>query len=82
MEAGEALPRLYTREELLNYLAFCRQKCQVLLGTLTHEQAYRTCRYPWGEVPYAELLLYNMRHVQEHAAQLHMFLGQQARATR
>ena len=26
----------------------------------------------------AELLLYNMRHVQEHAAQLSLFLGQRA----
>lgn len=26
----------------------------------------------------AELLLYNMRHVQEHAAQLSLLLGQQA----
>jgi hypothetical protein len=25
------------------------------------------------------LILYTMRHVQEHAAQLHLFLGQQAR---
>jgi len=30
-------------------------------------------------VPYGELLLYNMRHVQEHAAQLHLFLGKRAR---
>jgi hypothetical protein len=29
-------------------------------------------------VPYGELMLYTMRHVQEHAAQLHLFLGQQA----
>ena len=36
------------------------------------------CRFPWGELPFAELLLYNLRHVQEHAAQLRMFLGQQA----
>jgi hypothetical protein len=27
---------------------------------------------------FLELLLYNMRHVQEHAAQLNMFLGQNA----
>jgi hypothetical protein len=26
---------------------------------------------------FAELQLYTMRHVQEHAAQLHLFLGQQ-----
>jgi len=28
------------------------------------------------ELPFAELLLYNMRHVQEHGAQLNMLLGQ------
>jgi hypothetical protein len=79
MASDEVLPRVYARAELLDYLAFCRQKCQQTIGALTSEQAYRMCRYPWGEVPYAELLLYNMRHVQEHAAQLGMFMGQQAR---
>jgi hypothetical protein len=46
---------------------------------LSVEEAYRICRFPWGEVPFAELMLYTMRHVQEHAAQLHLFPGQQAR---
>ncbi|NTU55034.1 MAG: DinB family protein [Anaerolineales bacterium] len=78
MEANESLPRTYTREELLGYLELCRQRCSEKIETLTVEQAQRACRFPWGEVPYAELLLYTMRHVQEHAAQLHMFLGQQA----
>ena len=79
MQAGETLPRTYCREELLGYLATCRQRCQATIAALTHEEAYRLCKFPWGEVTFAELLLYTMRHVQEHAAQLHMFLGQQAR---
>lgn len=79
MEAGEVLPRTYTRAELLDYWEQCRQKCQETIGSLSTEQAYRLCRFPWGEVTFAELQLYNMRHVQEHAAQLHMFLGWQAR---
>jgi hypothetical protein len=78
MEPGEALPRTYTREELLHYMEFCRQKCQETIGVISHEQADRLCRFAWGEVPFGELLLYNLRHVQEHGAQLHMFLGQQA----
>jgi hypothetical protein len=78
MVAHELLPRVYSQAELLAYLAYCRQKCQETIGALTTEQAYRLCRYPWGEVPYVELLLYNMRHVQEHAAHLGMYLGQQA----
>lgn len=79
MRAHEVLPRTYTRAELLSYLEYCRGKCQETIGAMSKEQAYRLCRFPWGELPFAELQLYNLRHVQEHAAQLLMFLGQQAR---
>ena len=78
MEANESLPRIYSRQELLTYLDYCRQKCQETVGGMTTEQAYRLCRFPWGEIPFAELQLYNMRHVQEHSAQLQLFLGQQS----
>ncbi|MEW5830622.1 MAG: DinB family protein [Chloroflexota bacterium] len=78
MEAGETLPRTYTREELLRYLDHCRRRCQETIDTLSPGQANRLCRFPWGELPFAELLLYDLRHVQEHTAQLRMFLGQQA----
>jgi len=77
MDPGGVLPRTYTREELLRYLEYCRRKCQETMGALSIEQAYRLCRFAWGELPFAELQLYNMRHVQEHGAQLRMFLGQQ-----
>jgi hypothetical protein len=78
MEANEVLPRVYTRAELLGYLETCRRRCQETIGALSAEQASRWCRFPWGELTFAELQLYSLRHVQEHAAQLHMFLGQQA----
>jgi hypothetical protein len=78
MEPGEVLPRIYTREELLHYLEYCRRKCQETIDALSIEQAYQLCRFAWGALPFAELQLYNLRHVQEHAAQLRLFLGQQA----
>jgi uncharacterized damage-inducible protein DinB len=78
MDAGEVLPRTYSREELLGYLELCRRRCQETIGALSSDDANRLCRFPWGEMPFGELLLYTMRHVQEHAAQLHLFLGQQA----
>lgn len=78
MEAEEVLPRTYGRAELLGYLELCRRRCQETIAGLSGEDARRLCRFPWGEVPFGELLLYTMRHVQEHAAQLHLFLGQQA----
>jgi len=79
MRDGEVLPRTYSREELLSYLALCRDRCRNAVETLTLEGATRICRFPWGELPYAELQLYNLRHVQEHAAHLSMFIGQHVR---
>ncbi len=76
MEAHEKLPRVYSRAELLDYLRICRQRTQETIENLTPAQANRMCSFAWGDVPFAELLLYTMRHVQEHAAQLHLFLGQ------
>jgi DinB superfamily len=77
--AGVVPERPYTREELRTYLAYARQKCHTTLATLTDEQARRTVDFPWATgqaVSYVELQLYNMRHVQEHAAQLSLLLGQ------
>jgi uncharacterized damage-inducible protein DinB len=80
LDPAGALPeRPYTKEELRAYLASLRQKCRTTLVTLTDEQARQACEYPWAEgqtVSYLELQVYNMRHVQEHAAQLSLFLGQ------
>jgi hypothetical protein len=76
--AGLIPERVYTPAELLAYLEHCRQKAHRILNDLTDEQARRLCAFPWGEIPYAELLADNIRHVQEHGAQLRMFLGQQA----
>ena len=80
LDSVEAQPEQpYTREELQAYLASVRQKCRSTLATLTYEQARRPVAYPWSDwqpISYLELLLYTMRHVQEHAAQLCLFLGQ------
>lgn len=76
-EAHETLPRTYSRTELSGYLDYCRGKCQETIAALTQEDAYRLCRFAWGELPFGELLLYTLRHVQEHSAQLLMFLSQQ-----
>ena len=67
----------YSKEVLRAYLKHGREKCQRTIEALTDEAAKRRCRFPWGEISFAELLLYNMRHIQEHAAQLNLMLGQQ-----
>ncbi len=82
LDSVEALPeRPYTKPELRAYLVSTRQKCHATLVALTDEQARRPVEYPWSRgqpISFLELLLYNMRHVQEHAAQLSLFLGQHA----
>ena len=74
--AGLLPERPYTKDELWAYLDHGRKKCRATIKELTDEKARHPCRFSWGEVSFAELLLYNMRHVQEHAAQLNLILGQ------
>lgn len=75
--AGVFPERVYTKAELLDYLAHGREKCRAVLSSLTDGQALRRLTFPWGEVTFAELLLDNMRHVQHHTAQLNLILRQQ-----
>ena len=69
------------RDELHPYLMQLRQKCQTMFAALSDEKAQQPYTFPWpggATVSYFELLLYTLRHVQEHAAQLSFFLGQHA----
>jgi hypothetical protein len=74
--AGLLPERPYTKAELQSYLRHCRQKCHDTIHALTMASANRLCPFPWGEINFFELLIYNLRHVQEHAAQMNLFLGQ------
>ena len=75
--AGLYPDRVYARDELQAYLEHDREKCRATIQALTDERAQQRCTFRWGEVSFAELLLDNMRHVQEHVAQLNLVLGQQ-----
>ena len=68
--------RVYTQEEMLTYLAHCRAKCRSVFASLTDDGARRTCTFTWGALSFAELLLYNLRHVQDHVGELNLLLGQ------
>ena len=75
--AGVLPERPYTKDELQTYLEHGRKKCRASIDALTDEKDRERYRFGWGEASYAELLLYNMRHVQHHAAQLNLILRQQ-----
>ncbi len=66
----------YTKNQVLYYLSACRSKCQSTIETMTDERAQQRCVFEWMEPTFLELQLYCMRHVQEHAAQLGLVLGQ------
>ncbi len=73
--------KAYSRNELLEYLQFCREKCHTIITGLTEEKLQeRWIEEPGNphtrNYPFLELLLYNMRHVQHHAAQLNLLLRQ------
>jgi hypothetical protein len=74
-ERGLLPDRVYTRAELLTYLGHGRAKCRLRIAGLTEEGALRHCGFSWLDISVAELFLYNMRHVQHHAAQLNLILS-------
>ena len=68
--------RVCIRAELHDYLGHNRQKCQATIEVVTEQRARRLCRHGRGDIPFDELLVIRMCHVQEHGAQSNMFLGQ------
>lgn len=74
--AGVVPARPYTKAEIHAYLLYGREKCRAAIGALTVETARRRCGFGRHDLSVAELFLYNMRHVQHHAAQLNLLLRQ------
>jgi uncharacterized damage-inducible protein DinB len=68
--------RVYSQGELLAYLEHCRQRLDAVLASMTEPWVVDPCPFPYRNMGNGELLLYNMRHVQHHAAQLNLLLRQ------
>jgi hypothetical protein len=66
----------YGKDELLGYLEHCRKKLDAVMAGMTEASVADPCPFPYRAMSNGELLLYNMRHVQHHAAQLNMRLRQ------
>jgi len=74
--AGVIPARPYSKDELLTYLEYCRHKCRETIRTMTEQRAAKLRKFKKADLTHAELLLYNMRHVQHHAAQINLLLRQ------
>jgi hypothetical protein len=74
----ELLPRKpvhrYDRPDVARYLTFCREKAARVVASETEESLTAVCGFPPRTCSRAELHLYNIRHVQHHAAQLSLRL--------
>lgn len=78
-EFEDVMPeRVYTKNELLGYLHFCQTKFREVIADLTVEGLSDRWINESGSMNFSvlEILLYNMRHVQHHAAQLNLLLRQ------
>lgn len=78
--AGLLPDRVYSKEEMKAYLEHSREKCRSTIEAMSRERAEERCRFGWVEASFSELLLYTMRHVQHHAAQLNLLLRQEGHA--
>jgi hypothetical protein len=68
--------RVYTKQELLEYLHYSRQNAKRRIANLTKEKAEQFCAYGNNKGNVFDILLDNMRHVQHHTAQLYLLLRQ------
>jgi hypothetical protein len=69
----------YSRDEFHTYLVMLRKKCRATIAGLSDEKARQPFTFPWpggATISFLELQLCAIRHVQEHTAQLSLFLGQ------
>jgi hypothetical protein len=82
---GDMIPdKIYTKQEVIDYLKKSREKCKNLIYSITEKTENR--RFYEGDgsndmdYPIIEILIYNLRHTQHHTGQLNLLLRQIGRA--
>lgn len=73
--AGVYPDRVYTKEEMLDYLGRTREKARAVIAAMTDDEARRPWAHPWSPtMPRVEWILQSIRHNQHHTAQLNWIL--------
>ncbi len=65
---------LYEKAWIKKYLTYCRQRCRSVAASETAQSLAAPTKFPRKDFSRAELYVYNIRHIQHHAAQLSMRL--------
>lgn len=73
---GKLPPRTYTKAELLEYLEHGRRRCRAVFAARTDDEAALPTGFARHVPTRAELMAYNLRHVQHHVGQLQLLLRQ------
>ncbi len=73
---GKKPDRTYTRSEILTCLEHCRQKARKHIEEFTPSRMNARWNNESKNFSFLEILLYNMRHIQHHVAQLNLYLRQ------
>lgn len=72
--------KIYSKKEIVDYLNQSREKCRQIVYALTNDklnQRFKEGNEPHDmDYPILEILIYNLRHTQHHAAQLNMLIRQ------
>ena len=61
---------LYAKDDIDRYLRHCRDKAKTVISQETADELSAPSQFPGKEFTRAELHVYNIRHIQHHAAQL------------
>lgn len=75
-DSGKKPDRTYTKLEMILYLEHCRQKAKKLISTLTVDKLLDSWVSYNKNYSILEILIYNIRHIQHHSAQLNLLLRQ------
>jgi DinB superfamily len=65
---------LYERPFIQSYVEHCREKAAAAIAAETEDSLAATSGFPWLKFSRGELYVYNIRHIQHHAAQLSLRL--------
>jgi hypothetical protein len=66
--------QMYDRDSIRKYMRFCRSKAIDTIASETDQTLRGPSGFDWRKCSRAELHVYNIRHIQHHAAQLSLRL--------
>lgn len=67
----------FKKEEMYRYIDHCHGKARDRIRGMSVDSARESANFLQGDLSNGELLIYNLRHVQHHAAQLNLLLRQE-----